>query len=103
LLDADDNVIATTVSDDTGGYLFPITEPGDYKIRQIVPAGFEAVADADGGDFTIIGEPTPITVALDDFITGQDFVNLQYRSIGERSSSIPTTTVSATPRMWGSR
>ncbi|MCC5848416.1 MAG: DUF11 domain-containing protein [Verrucomicrobia bacterium] len=82
LLDEDDNVLATTFScSDFGCFLFPITQPGNYKVRQLVPTGFVAVNDEDGGDLTVIGDVTLITVNLGNNITGIDFVNQALGSI----------------------
>lgn len=75
LLDSNDAVIATTTTDSTGFYLFGIATAGDYKVLQVVPSGFAAVADFDGGDFTIIGDIALISVADGTNVTGQDFVN----------------------------
>ena len=52
LLDGDGNVIATTVTDDTGAYSFAGLVPGTYSIRQIQPSEFftggESVGDGGG-------------------------------------------------------
>jgi len=53
LLDADGNVLATTVTDDNGAYSFGGLVPGTYSVRQIQPDSFftgdERVGDG-GGD-----------------------------------------------------
>ncbi len=52
LLDADGNVIATTVTDENGAYSFGGLVPGTYSVRQIQPDDFftggERVGDGDG-------------------------------------------------------
>ena len=52
LLDADGNVIATTVTDENGAYSFDGLVPGTYSVRQIQPTDFftggENVGDGDG-------------------------------------------------------
>jgi len=52
LLDADGNVIATTVTDENGAYSFDGLVPGTYSVRQVQPADFftggERVGDGDG-------------------------------------------------------
>lgn len=52
LLDADGNVIATTVTDENGAYSFGDLVPGTYSVRQIQPTDFftggERVGDGDG-------------------------------------------------------
>lgn len=75
LLDENDNVIATTTTDLAGGYVFGFLPPGEYKVRQTLPANFLAVSDVDGGDLTVIGDVSLINLALDEQLAGQDFVN----------------------------
>jgi len=62
-------------TDGSGNYSFGNLPPGNYQVVQEVPNEFTAVNDADGGDFTVIGNITPITVASGSNITDQDFVN----------------------------
>jgi len=75
LLSSDDTIVATTVTNADGFYIFAVPNAGDYKVRQIVPTGYDAIWDVDGVDFTIIGDQVLITVEEDDDVTGQDFVN----------------------------
>jgi hypothetical protein len=81
LVDENDNVIDSTATDGTGGYIFEGVPPGDYRVIQSVPPGFVAIDDADGGDLTINGDEDPIVVGPAQSVTGQDFVNSQWGQI----------------------
>ncbi|RYD21774.1 MAG: hypothetical protein EOP88_10225 [Verrucomicrobiaceae bacterium] len=52
----------TTVTDSTGHYVFTGVMPGDYRVAQIQPLGYDSFGDLDGGDVNIIGDVTRITV-----------------------------------------
>ncbi len=71
----------TTVTDENGFYIFPNLLPGSYQVTQTVPSGYTAIDDVDDGDFTVIGNEIPITVAPGQSVTGRDFVNTQPGSI----------------------
>lgn len=75
LLDENDALLTTTTTDSNGFYFFAIPTEGNYKVRQLVPSGFQAVSDVDLGDFEIIGDNALIAVASSENVTGQDFVN----------------------------
>ncbi len=84
LLDASDNVLASTVTLADGSYLFEGLAPGTYKVRQTLPTGYFAVADVDGGLLTVIGDVALVTVGPSAEVTGQDFVNrLNGASVGD--------------------
>lgn len=66
LRDADGNVVATTTTDTTGGYLFANVAPGDYKVAFAAPGGFDGVSPLDaGGDDAVDsdGDTTTLTTA----------------------------------------
>lgn len=65
----------TTTTDGSGNYSFDNLPPGNYQVVQTVPGGFTAVNDADGDDFTVIGNTTPINIVSGTHVTDQDFVN----------------------------
>ncbi len=75
LRDKDGAEVAATTTDSNGHYTFPGVKPGDYTVTQTVPEGFKAVNDVDGGDLTVIGDVTKISVDPGQDVTGQDFVN----------------------------
>lgn len=53
----------STVTNSLGYYEFPGVIPGIYQVAQAQPYGYDSVGDIDGGDFNIIGDQTPITIA----------------------------------------
>jgi hypothetical protein len=77
LRDASGDLLQTTVTAVDGSYSFTVS-PGDYQVTQVVPIGFAAIDDVDGGDLSIIGDQALIAVALNDTETGQDFTNSQF-------------------------
>ena len=54
LLDNNNNVIATTVTDASGNYSFPNVAPGNYTIRLTVPSGYTITGASDGGNDNLI-------------------------------------------------
>lgn len=98
LLDSNGNTVATAVTDSNGAYLFNDVVPGDYTVVQTVPSGFGAVNDQDGGDLTINGDQTPISVTSGDVITGQDFVNRELLDYGDAPESYRTLAADNGPR-----
>lgn len=60
LKDASGNVIATTVTDANGNYLFSDLAPGDYSVAFILPEGFEFTAQ-DVGDDAADSDADPTT------------------------------------------
>ena len=72
------NAPVSTTTDVNGVYTFANLLPGDYQIGQEVPAGFVAISDVDGGDLSVNGDQTPISVGSGDEIVNQNFVNTQY-------------------------
>lgn len=53
----------TATTNANGEYVFNDLTPGvSYQVRQIQPAGYTSVSDADGGDLNVIGDVTLITV-----------------------------------------
>ncbi len=67
----------TTTTAGNGSYSFNNVAPGDYRVVQTVPAGYIAIGDADGGDFTVIGNVAPINVLPGQTVTGRDFTDQQ--------------------------
>lgn len=65
----------TTVTDEFGNYSFPVITPGDYRVAHVPPGGMIAVDDMDGGNLTINGDQTAISVLPGADVTGQDFVD----------------------------
>jgi hypothetical protein len=80
VLDENGDAITTT-TDENGNYTFGDLPPGTYQVAQTVPVDYTAINDVDGGDLTIIGDVTPITIASGQIVTDQDFVNQQPGSI----------------------
>jgi len=74
LLDANGNVVATTLTDANGDYEFLLVLPGNYSIEEVQPIGFDSVSDVEGDamDNTI----ESITVLVNSVIVGQDFVEV---------------------------
>ncbi len=72
-IDADDDGVldsteVSTITDVAGNYSFTINEPGDYVVREIIPAGFEQTTP--GGDGA-----HRISIGPGDISTGNDFGN----------------------------
>ncbi|KAI2501567.1 oxidoreductase [Fragilaria crotonensis] len=85
LLDANDNVIRTTITDSSGNYKFVDLEAGKYSVSETNLHGFSDVKDLDGGDLN------KITVNLISTNSeGNDFVD-------ERPSDSPSYQPSAVP------
>ncbi len=60
----------TTVTDSNGRYTFTGVVPGDYRVAQTQPFGYNSSSDRDGGDLNIIGDVFRITV-----LPGQENAN----------------------------
>ena len=76
LLDGADAVIATTVTDGGGNYLFENLTPGTYKVRFVLPAGyFFSPKDADGND-AIDSDADTLTGTTVAVVLGSGDVNL---------------------------
>lgn len=86
LLDANDNVIATTVTDINGNYSFGGLLPGEYSIRQIQPDGLfsggETVGDGGGSASTNLLEG--IVVGSDQQLVNYDFCEVEAAEIHGR-------------------
>ena len=52
----------TTVTDSNGHYIFTGVIPGNYRVAQTQPQGYNSFGDQDGGDLDIIGDVTRISV-----------------------------------------
>ncbi|MES2440976.1 MAG: SdrD B-like domain-containing protein [Verrucomicrobiota bacterium] len=87
LLDADGNPVdadpdapgvqpVTTVTDSNGHYTFSGVMPGDYRVAQIQPSGYDSFGDVDGGDFNIIGDVTHISVLPGEENAANNFVEI---------------------------
>ncbi len=77
LLGAGGAVLGEATTDGNGGYLFGNLLPGDYAVRFVTPAGFEATAANQGGDDALdsdaVGGVTDtITLASGDNVTTLD-------------------------------
>jgi len=62
-------VIATTMTDANGNYIFDNLPPGDYTILVTPPAGFDNTGDPDG----TMDNTSMVTLATDGIMMGQDF------------------------------
>ena len=62
-------VIATTMTDANGNYIFDNLPPGDYTILVTSPAGFDNTGDPDG----TMDNTSMVTLAPDGIMMGQDF------------------------------
>ena len=71
----------TTTTDSNGNYSFTGVEPGDYRVVETQPAGFDSVSDVDGANNNIVGDETPITVVAGENTPGNDFVEEQPGSL----------------------
>jgi protocatechuate 3,4-dioxygenase beta subunit len=71
-------VVSTT---STGSYSFTGISAGHYRISESQPAGYLEDSDADGGDPSLIGNVTPITLVGGAAVTGRNFVEEQAAAI----------------------
>lgn len=74
-------LVSSVLTGTDGRFSFPNLAPGSYKKVQTVPNNYIAVNDADGGDFTVIGNLAPVVLNAGDNVTDQNFVNSQSASI----------------------
>ena len=74
-------LIATTTTDGYGAYTFSNVTPGNYKVVETQPSGYNSVSDKDGGDLDIIGDVTVIAVATGAANDGNNFVEEQPSTI----------------------
>ncbi len=74
-------LVSSVLTGTDGRFSFPNLAPGSYKKVQTVPNNYIAVNDADGGDFTVIGNLAPVVLNAGDNVTDQNFVNTQFASI----------------------
>ena len=75
LLDADGNVVATTVTDASGNYSFAGLRPGEYAVREVQPDGLfsgDEFAGTNGGE-AFENLLTSIVVSSGDQATNYDF------------------------------
>jgi hypothetical protein len=61
VLDGNGDPIITVTGPD-GSYRFTGVYPGSYQVAQVQPDGYDSFGDADGGDFNLIGDVSPIVV-----------------------------------------
>ena len=71
LLDDQNNVVDTAVTDGNGDYSFTNVQPGDYTIRETDSAGHISTADVDGANDNIIA----ITLPPGGTSTGNDYLD----------------------------
>ncbi len=78
----------TVVTNSNGDYAFTGVPPGDYRVRQIQPAGYDSVSDVDAGTENMIGDGTPISVVAGETAGANDFVEEAQATI--EPTEIPT-------------
>ena len=78
LYDEEREVVATTVTDSNGNYLFTDLPEGTYVVIETNLEGYLDVSDVDGANDNTIGVP----LARGQNVTGRDFVDERARSIG---------------------
>ena len=61
LYDADGGVVATTITDGSGNYLFDNLIPGEYTVHFERPSGYRPTAKGAGGDDAVDSDADPIT------------------------------------------
>ena len=71
LLDDQNTVVDTAVTDGNGDYSFTNVQPGDYTIRETDPAGHISTADVDGANDNLIA----ITLPPGGTSTGNDYLD----------------------------
>ncbi len=77
----------TTTTSTNGSYVFGGLLPGSFQVHQTQPPGYVSVTDADGGNADVIGDVTPMTLAIGTLKTNQTFVE---RPIGQVVKLVPT-------------
>lgn len=83
LVNSAGGVIASTLTKDNGDYDFLGLEMGTYIVREVLPAGLEAVDPASGARTVILSE-------CDQNVTGQNFQNRAV--VVEEATAVPTAT-----------
>jgi uncharacterized repeat protein (TIGR01451 family) len=77
-IDSDPNTAGvqptTTTTDGSGNYVFTGLTPDDYQVVQTQPSGFGSLSDVDGANNNIIGDEAPLTVAVGQTNSGNDFL-----------------------------
>lgn len=71
----------TTTTNGSGVFTFSGVEPGDYRIGEAQPAGYQSINDADGGNLDQIGDVTLVSVAAGAASSGNEFVEEQLGTI----------------------
>ncbi len=61
LLNCQGEIIATTITNASGAYLFDQLQPGDYKIQFILPSGYEFSPQDQGADDAMDSDADPTT------------------------------------------
>ncbi|MEI6175856.1 MAG: SdrD B-like domain-containing protein [Verrucomicrobiota bacterium] len=69
--------IATITTNGSGAYTFSNVVPGNYKVLETQPSGYNSVSDKDGGDLDLIGDVVVVVVTGGAANTGNDFVEEQ--------------------------
>ena len=70
------STVTTALTDSNGAYSFTDVAFGSYQVVQTQPAGYDFLSDADGGDPSIIGNVTPLTVTEGSVLSGNDFLDV---------------------------
>ncbi|RYG37933.1 MAG: hypothetical protein EON93_02830, partial [Burkholderiales bacterium] len=71
----------TTLTLSDGSYSFGGLAPGNYRVREDQPAGYNSVSDTDGANNNVIGDQTPINVTAGGTSSGHDFIEIEPASI----------------------
>ncbi|WP_341405633.1 SdrD B-like domain-containing protein [Luteolibacter soli] len=71
----------TTLTLADGSYSFGGLAPGNYRVREDQPAGYNSVSDTDGANNDVIGDETPIAVTAGGTSSGHDFIEIEPASI----------------------
>ncbi len=71
----------TATTDGTGFYIFNDVPPGEYRIGEAQPSGYQSVSDADGGNLDQIGDTVLVNVSAGVENEDNNFVEEQLGSI----------------------
>ncbi|MBX7207515.1 MAG: putative Ig domain-containing protein [Verrucomicrobiaceae bacterium] len=71
----------TTTTDGSGTYSFTSLLPGQYRVGEAQPAGYQSISDLDGGNLDQIGDVVLVNVTSGGTSSGNDFVEEQLGTI----------------------